>query len=218
MKLQKLFSLLFFYLYSMNLAVGGTSVGNGGLAVSCPSSDNTTKLRILDFVEGELRWKLKLKKHASFNDPKEIVLSILDKMATLDPARSIRLTEELKNFYDESMFYTDIVLSRTDDEQNLFVPSGCSVIQAVIQIEPLFPEDRRYNISADIWKKLGEDVNEQAGLILHELLYREAITNGHLDSRRIRYYVAQLFSEDFEKHDAQSYRNLLVSVDFPDLN
>lgn len=204
-------------LYS-SLVYAGTSVGNGGLVVNCPNADGTEKLRILDFVEGELRWRFEIEKHKGLSDPNQIVALVLEKMATFDPIRAARLREELDSFYAETGFYRDIVLTRTDDEQNLLVPRGCSVEQAAVQINPLFPEDRRYNISADIWEKLGEDPNEQAGLILHELLYREGLSLGQVTSLRIRYFVSQVFSVGFENLSQAHYRQLLRNVDFPDLD
>lgn len=64
-------------------------------------------------------------------------------------------------------------------------PRGCKIEQIAIQKEPAFPEDKRFTVSKDLWDLLDED--NKAGLVLHEIIYREALLYGHEDSVNARY-------------------------------
>jgi hypothetical protein len=200
---------------SSGFATAGTSVGNGGLVVSCASESGPPRLRVLDFVEAEIRWKLTMNDKLIGQSPFAIVSSVIEKMSIFDPARANILRLRLKSFLSEADFMENIELSRTDDEHNILVPKNCIILQAVIQAAPLFPEERLYNISADIWNKMDQQPIEQAGLIMHELLYREGIELGQTNSKRIRYFTAILFSTKFDEFSHKDYLQLLESVGFP---
>jgi len=200
---------------SSGFANAGTSVGNGGLVVSCLSESGHQQLRLLDFVEAEIRWKLTINEKLIGQSPFEIVSSVIDKMFVFDPARANMLRLRLKSFVSESDFMENIELSRTDDEHNILVPKNCLILQAVVQVTPLFPEERLYNISADIWKQMDQQPIEQAGLVMHELLYREGIELGQTNSKRVRYFTAALFSTKFDEFSHTNYLQLLESVGFP---
>jgi hypothetical protein len=52
----------------------------------------------------------------------------------------------------------------------------------------------------------------QAGLMMHELLYRIAIKNGATTSRKIRYFNSLIFSERFKLLNEADYKQLLISL------
>lgn len=196
-------------------AYASTKVGNGGVVVVCSSKSGYPEVQILDFVEARLIWDLKIRDFSERLSATEIVQERINDLARFDPNRAERLTKSLGSFFEESRFLKDANLVRTDDEQTIAVPKDCLLDQAVVQIKPNFPAEKRYNISESYWSGLSDRPVEVAGLIFHELIYREAIERGHTTSRRIRYFTAYLFSEQFVEQSEEDYREVLASVGLP---
>lgn len=191
-----------------------TQVGNGGVVLVCSPQSGRPEVQILDFVEAEILWRFEIQK-SSLVDPFMIVELRLNDLGRLDPLRANRLRERLRSFKSESFFIENAMLVRTEDEQNIAIPKECIIDQAVVQINPIFPQERRYNISEMYWSSLSDRPVEQAGLIFHELIYREAIEVGQTTSRRVRYYTALVFSTQLSRLDDREYQDILSRVGLP---
>ena len=92
----------------------------------------------------------------------------------------------------ESAFISGADLVPVDDSNHIVVPHGCAVVQIALQKEPNFPIEKRYTINKDLWDLLPP--MQQAGLMIHELLYTQALGAGARDSVGVRYLNALLSS------------------------
>ena len=210
---------IFIFLPSFGFA--STSVGNGGMLVAC-STATQSDLSLLDFVEAKLLWNLPeanaLTSLASQpSSETTIVTFILNRLEKLDPKRASRLKKEYASFYTEAFFIQSAILTPTQDDNAIALPVGCSLMQAVIQVNPELPGEKRFNISQIVWDLLNPLPIARSGLIMHELLYREAIANGQTTSKKTRYLNAFLFSEQIESSNVRQYQAILKSTGFPQL-
>lgn len=111
-------------------------------------------------------------------------------------------------------------LTNIPDSLHLSYPTGCSVEQIVIQQVPKFSQDKRYIINADLWDLL--DSVSKAGLIMHELFFREMIEtqvrnptlNEQLDSVDLRYLNSLISSDVFETMNRDDFYELMKSLRF----
>jgi hypothetical protein len=85
-------------------------------------------------------------------------------------------------------------------------------VQLVIQKEPQFPEDKRYFIRKKIWTAM--DADQQAAVILHELIYGLAMKLGHVDSVGTRYINEYMMSDKFVSLSNPEYINALKEAHF----
>jgi hypothetical protein len=192
---------------------GGSHAGNGGGTIVCRKRDGGVRtIQLLDYFEArELRgldldigkingnWKVK----AGY---------VIERMRPLSALRAELYRSWLESFLSESKMLTGIVFSTVPDSMQIGVPAGCTYEQAIIQILPRFPGDRRYYINSELWNAL--DDNERAGLVLHEIVYREALSYGQTDSVATRYFVGVLSSSGFAKLSLENFFSLIVNVRF----
>src|SRR5205085_1885391 len=73
-----------------------------------------------------------------------------------------------------------------------------------------------YTINKDLWDRM--NTNNRAGLILHEIIYKEALRDGQHDSVKARYFNAYLSSTKMASFTPQQYSAFLVRVGFPEKN
>lgn len=162
----------------------GNEVGNGGNVVVCTDQS----VRLLDYYEAEelLDFELSLDGETEI----EIVAAVLERMKRLDAERAANYAEKLAAFFDNVRFLDKALLPDTQDYGEVELPTGCRIEQLCIQKEPALPEFKRYAIHRPLWDRLS--VRHRAGLILHEIVYGEAIAKGHKDSRKSRYVTGML--------------------------
>src|SRR5450432_3077511 len=94
-------------------------------------------------------------------------------------------------------------LQGISDHGYIPVPPGCRIEQLAIQLKDDDGDGKRYLIDEDYWKGLDND--HRAGLILHEITYREAISLGAKDSIKTRYYTALISSLKPEEMSVDEY-------------
>ena len=193
---------------------GGVGVGNGGGMVVCrdPSSHQINSAELLDYFEArEIRginidissipgtWKVKAQ-------------AIIDRLGLQSQLRNRIYSLWLQSFENESKFISGLEFNKISDSMDIGVPKGCEFEQAAIQIVPRFAEDNRYYINQDIWNALDE--NNKAGLVLHELIYREALSYGQTDSIGARYFNSFITSSNFSKISFAGFLNVLAQARF----
>lgn len=198
-------------------AFGADERGNGGDAVVCNHSyselnDGTAML--LDYYEGKIKWGTPQNLNSATSVDDKVNLMI-DRIARLDPQRGKIYRNFFATFYDEAHFEDRLKLPDLPDDGVVRVPGyDCSVDQVAYQQNPdNLPGEKRYYIKREIWDLLDND--SKAGLILHELMYREASNlseNPHKNSRKIRYYNANVASRDFDKMTFYHYRTMLKEI------
>lgn len=210
------FSILFSMLFS-SLALASVKIGNGGLVAYCEahSDKKIESIELPDFLEARFRWDLNLPSLKDKTPWKTQVENVLVQLSKRSPLRAQIYGEWLETFTADAKFVEGFELPSTNDAIYLPFPINCKVKQAIVQIDPEVPQDKRYYINVEIWKELSE--NQKAGLVMHELIYREALKNDFSDSKWVRYFNALLWSNSIATVDAASWAQLftnLLKVDY----
>lgn len=192
--------ILFLVVLFSHKSIAGDKKGNGAGFVVCP-----TQTTLLDFYEGKLE---------SFNwNGNEIDLAIylINKFQDLNPVRSENYIQLITNFYKETKFEADSELGYIPDAGTIRVeiPRECRLVQGVLQKLIVFGQEKRYLISKNQWDKL--DTINKAGVILHEVIYRELQSP---NSYYIRHYVNWLFSTALVPVNDKVFYQELKNADF----
>lgn len=186
-----------------NFAAAETTVGNGGDLVVCRHQDGSIKsVELLDYFEArELRGI-----HADINSAAEA----LDRLKRLSPKRAARYQLAVNEFHSNALFKAGIELTDISDSDHDLLPSGCKVEQLAIQRKPQFPEDKLYLINKDLWDLMS--ARDQAGLILHEVIYRDTLDAGKTDSRTARYFNSIISSQNMNAVTGKEYVKIVANV------
>lgn len=182
----------FMVIFSACFSLAGDKILNGGNVIVC--KDQTKKIinvELLDFFEarmnggqlqfamGNLTWK-------------EHLNSLLDRWATVAPLRTKQYSQWLTTFEQESTLISGVTIPPIPDTGSIFIPVGCYIEPAGFQRneDELFPGVKRYVINKDLWDHMDEI--QKAGLVLHEIIYREAIPINHPSTFPTRFLVGLL--------------------------
>jgi hypothetical protein len=182
---------------------GGMESG-GGAAVFC-SASNTAKL--FDFYEAAKLRNIQIDLGGPEIDYMAKIETVLNRISSFDPARAGRYSQRVKSFMSEAKFLTGVSLPEVPDSNGLAFPSDCQLMQVAVQRKPQFPNDPYYVINKDLWDKLDND--SKAGLVLHEVIYREMREHRQKDSVKARYFNSILASSTTSKWQGTEYKHLL---------
>lgn len=187
---------LFLLLLSIN-SHAAKEVGNGGDAVVCRDSTGAIqKAELLDYYEARTLRAL-VPKFLDTADYAGSLKLLLERLARQEPQRAAAYAKQAEGFTAEASILPGVELVDIPDSRHVVVPRGCAVEQAVIQNSPRFPRDKRYVVSKEIWDAL--DGANRAGLVLHELIYREAIDGAKADdSITVRYLTSLIAADAFD--------------------
>jgi hypothetical protein len=208
-----------FTISTSSTAYAVKETGNGGDVVVCKSAaGRVTSIELYDFYEGRVRHGFLLDLGSSTLNYLEKLERIFKRLDRLNPNRSELFRSWLKDFFSEAEFLSGITLVDIPDTGNGYVPRGCTLEQIAVQREPYFPGDKRYTISDDLWRALPED--SKAGLILHELLFREARNQifPHENSVRVRYLNSFLSTSKLETMSLKGWIETLFLAGFDHAN
>lgn len=184
----------------------GNQVGNGGKGVVCRDKQNQIKsVQLLDFYEASVLGRGMPR--YSGKDYSEMATNAIDRLKTIDPQKFILYRSEWMGFENNRAFIRAPIIETPDSDHIIAPPPGCTIEQLAIQITPAFPQDRRYNINEMLWQKMSE--TNRAGLILHEIIFREAIARGHKNSIAVRYLNAVIASGEIARLSAVEYGNMI---------
>lgn len=193
------------------VAVGGNEAGNGGDVVVCYQGETILSTKLLDFHEAEvMRPELVPDLGAPDASPSEKVKLALDRLSKLDAERAAAYQEEADAFFANTRFVKGVVLEDIPDSGYVPIGKDCRVEQIAIQKAPVFPEDRLYTINQDLWERLDND--HRAGLMLHEIVYGEAIKRGHKNSVKARYFTELIASAKIATLPASEYERLVALI------
>jgi hypothetical protein len=192
--------ILFFILTLCLSAFAGDRKGNGADLVVCPD-----KVTLLDFYESDLQefnWK---------GTEQELVIFLMNKISKLSPGRFNNYNDMVNSFYNESNFVKESELGPIADSGNIKkpLPAECNLVQGVIQKHIIFGNEKRYLINKVQWDKL--NTINKAGIIFHELVYRELQS---LESSKIRHFNYWLFSTGLDGVDSNEFYVNLKAADF----
>jgi hypothetical protein len=203
------FSWMLFFVCSVTWANAGIIKENGGNTIIC-SGAGASGPELLDFYEARNylppdemhfeHWQ-----EMSKAEILENVLTVIDEVRAPDPNP---YRQWIAEFEAEANFVPNTLLGVVADSFHIVVPPNCNVEQTVIQIAPIFHE-ARYTISDDIWQKMKP--LQQAGLQIHELVYRELNSS---DSRMVRLITGLLFSDELHALNPEGRKELLLKAGF----
>jgi hypothetical protein len=184
-------------------------VGNGGNIVQCTTADGKTTYEVLDSFESRLLRKKPL--ILNEGDPKTVAEAAVSELKELSPQRMRLYLQNLASFESESEL-TDAMLTPLEDAKYTAIPKNCRVLQAVIQQDFATPENKRYFIQKSNWEKL--ESTQKAVLMLHEIVYREALSAGQTNSIGARALVGLLISGEIRKLSPSEFAQTLFNLDF----
>jgi hypothetical protein len=199
--MQRGYGWVFFFL-SLKAFAGG-EVGNGGNTVVCFGVfDTISSTELLDYYQyaDTLPYDLG-PAFTNFNDK---VKFVLNRLSRLDPERAKNYQIEASQFVQVTRWVNGSI-PQVPDSGFVPVPKDCSIEQTAIQYPANRSDGTRYTVTDDIWDRLDE--NNKAGLILHEIVYREEIRLGYTDSEKARYYNAVISSDQINTMDQNTYNN-----------
>ena len=210
--MNKLIFLVVTVLSSMNIQAM-QETGNGGDVIVCRNEKNTiTSVELLDFYEARTLRGIDYNlggQSLNVNDKMFIALKRLERLSF---QRATTYFKKVDEFFNNSVFLSGIVLTDVPDSNHSIIPAGCDIEQIVIQRKPTFPEDKKFTVNKDLWDKLDND--NKAGLILHEVIFDEALSFKHKNSIATRYFNSYLTSLKIEELNIQDFINLLSKINF----
>lgn len=167
------------YLNYFNL---GDHTGNGGDVVKCKDGTQDT-LRMLDLYEvTELHF---LNLDVSLGQDFEAYLDELIERLPDDLRDDFK--ERARNFLHRIKWVTH-ELQDIPDSKHTYIPNHCEILQ--IAINHL---NGVITIRKDLWNRL--DPLNQAVLVMHELMYEDALLSGHNDSVATRYSLSHILAK-----------------------
>jgi hypothetical protein len=184
-------------------AFAGEIVGNGGDVIACPDKAPV----LLDFFEAGAVHGLARRADLTGATPQEIAKATLRDLKRLNPTRARIYERRIDKFEEEASFVAGAELADIPDSHPIVLPNGCKLRQIAIQKPRMLPQDPLYVIDLDLWNAL--DMAQKAGLIVHEVIYTDAIQYGHTNSRSVRYLNALLHSNRLEKTTGPDFQDFL---------
>lgn len=179
----------------------GNEVGNGGGVMLCETSAEA-----LDYYEARTLRGIQIDLGPESSSVEQKISVAIARLDRLDTVRAAAYAEEAGRILRE-MNLNEGALPEINDRGQVYVPPHCQVVQAALQRKPHLPRDPRYVFNRPVWERL--DATQRAGLVLHEVIYRDALQRGHDDSVRARYFNSILSSKEIEALDAKGYAALL---------
>jgi hypothetical protein len=204
----------FFILFHAVQNFAGNEKGNGGYAVLCAQPpENYKNAELLDFTEGRILRDLIYNIGSENMTYIEKVNWLINRLANISPNRAEMYRDWFSRFNEESKFLKNIELGDIGDSDHIATPVGCNIKPTINQKTPRIPGEKRYIINQDIWEQLDE--SNKAGLILHELIYREL---PQPSSIKVRYYNSIIASTIIEQFTIQQLIQLHIDSDILSLD
>lgn len=182
-------------------------IGNGGNVVVCESTSE-----LLDYYEARVQRQERIQTYDIEGSWPHKVNSLLERLKRVSPKRAEVYQKQADEFLAEAIILYKTRFVEIPDSDHITLPVGCSIVQGIVQVEPDLPGKKRYTINGDLWDTLDEAT--RAGLILHEIIYREAISYGHKNSIAVRYLTGFISSERMTSVTQESWIELLRKLDF----
>ena len=215
-----LLSLVHSALHPSAFAEGGTS-SHGGDAVVCYNQEvdrqgkpvhlgtplQITSVELLDYWE----WRQSSPRKTSLGEANlqisEKIKIVIDRIAKLDPVLATELNK-IYQTYQPSFVDRAKIPDISDFTPRLERSSNCVIEQLAVQYRAVVFGQAWLQIDAKLYQRLTRD--EQAGLVLHEILYRFALSQAHppTDSNGLR-YLNFVFSTDTQDVTPAIYSQIL---------
>ena len=215
MSLTKKCRLFLYLLCSFSFVFAGNERGNGGAVYVCrDSSQEIVEFILIDYFEAiEVReMSLYIGSH-NLSIEKRIDF-VLKRLERFDPTRAQRYRKAVKAFKYNSHDMDNINIVAVGDVFPRVKPKGCEIELVIVQGDSQIEEDKKYLINQEYWEHPLMNDSIRAGLILHEVIYTDAIKLGQNNSFNVRYFNSLIISKKFDDFDLKEYVNKLYSIDF----
>ena len=189
-------------------AKAGHEVGNGGTIIKCEDG----RVELTDLFEARVFRGLQSALGDPTEDFKIKIERVFTALARVAPYRTQKYRQLYSEFFNDAVFVTGVDLTPIADVDPKGLPAGCGLKQAVIQTVPQFIGDKRYTIDQDKWNEMNE--NSKAGLVLHEIIYNEALHNGEDKSITTRYITGYVTSTALLAVTQEKFNEILLSARF----
>lgn len=214
--MRGLFLFLFFTPFSYLLAQGHV-VRNGGDAVVCYADNTHSKIVSIDlFDHWELSHILPPNTHLNLGPEDYSVIDKINIALTQIERFDFQLAQMIRNpalsIAQNIEYYladTEQIIEVDDENPQVVPENNCLMQQFAIQIKNTSPGDRRFLVSRFLYNHPLTTNTTRAGLILHEAIYRYAVSKGHTDSQRTRTLNYLFSSTDMKKMSLSDYHNYL---------
>ncbi len=168
--MYKLILAMILFLFS-ELTYSQIDVGNGGNVVECKSAQRgSVNISLLDFVESRVRYSLNVESNSELSI-NQYLQSFIQTIEKVSHSKAKIYQKWLDQFLNEAQWLENSQINPSNDAIYPFVPNQCRVVQVVLQKKPYFPNEARYYIDHQVWKKL--DIMTRAALMTHEVILRD---------------------------------------------
>ena len=198
------------FLGAESTLLAGNETRNGGDAWVCESG----MISVLDYSEaGDAHVDLDL--GPPQGGYKEKIVYVLNRLKRLDPKRARLYHQRIKDLFagEGKVVYYFLPFPNIPDSHHHQDLSHCRLEQVAYQVHPNRPGGTRYFFFRKTWDRM-DDLNK-AGLILHEIIYREALEFGHTDSVRARKFNALISSRLMDRLSSAGYLEILKELALP---
>lgn len=181
---------------------GGVTSG-GGYVIVC-EEDKTVEL--LDFFEASQTIRgYALRDLPAGNDVYQKAHAVIDRIQGFSKDFNQDWHKTLDEFKNGDMTFIDRgVITDINDGRTVVSPSRkCFKVQAGLQVKNPGPYQYRVMIDKDLWNKMNDFT--KVGLLVHEVIYKTALAQGHEDSDKVRLVNSFLFSKYTEKFNEFDY-------------
>jgi hypothetical protein len=181
-------------------------VGNGGNVIVCDSGS----VELLDYFELRLNGGV-LNFDTSLPTYQERLQDLFTRWQSVGPIRISQYQKWLNEFQSEVGIYPNVTIPDIPDTGTVLIPVGCHMEPVAFQRSEsdVLPGAPRYVINKNLWDKMDE--NQKAGLVLHELIYRESLDANFSTSIQTRYLNGYFASQAPE---VNSYTYTIYSLPF----
>ncbi len=174
-----------FLILTANGWASGRGAGNGGDAVVCRDAGGViNRIELLDYYEARARG-IAIEVGTPGSSLISRVETVIARLAPYSPETAVEYRKRAASFMSNTNFIHGHDLIDIPDSDGGSVPVGCKLEQIAVQrTGELLPGDKLYTIDGDLWDVL--PIEDQAGLILHEIIYGDSIATVGLNDAQPR--------------------------------
>jgi|GEM_PF-1512846 len=184
-------------------------VGNGGNVILCEEKTQVSRIELLDFFETHLPLIELGDNHL------QIARKRFETLGTLDSSLGQQYLSRLEEMKAEISLREGVELVPVADSNHILKPAGagCSVQQIAIRKKEVAEKEPRFLINKKYWDLLSH--RDQAGLLVHEIVYEHFYKLGEKNSDKARIFTAHLFSKKFEGLSKAEHWKFVTSLKVP---
>ncbi|WP_374000854.1 hypothetical protein [Bdellovibrio bacteriovorus] len=183
--------------------------GNGGFILVCTGK----KSAVLDLHENATR-QIGEVQFSSSTAVTAKVLDLISRLEAHDKGRATQYKAWALSFFNEVQWIREASFNQTPDLGMVIIPNDCRLEQVVFQRNPSILNKTRYMVDENLWNHM--DTDNQAALIMHEIIYREFMNSvtKEIASERIRIFNLVLHTNILKNLTQPEYISLIQELHF----